>query len=215
MRLIHCLLLVGLVGAGGAAAQPDAFQIRSYQVPVEHQEAIESVLGEAVSLALGLDQRSRGVSSPGQGQIVVTAPARIHADIERFLRDFQPTEIAALRTEYWIVRGEPGAGQSLPPQLEPISEVLESISAASSEMTYSLEDQVLILSRASGGHAAASIRNGHLEQELDYVGGKVVGQFSLHYITRVEGNSFRDRPFTTEIAVTPGQYDVLDWVGGK
>ena len=214
MRFIHWLLLAGLVAAQGAAAQPGSdFVIRVYEVPVEHQQTIEAVLGEAVSLALGLEQRSRGVSSPGQGQIVVTAPARIHADIERFLRDFQPTEIASLRTEYWIVRGEPGAGVSLPPQLEPISEVLESISAASSEMSYSLEDQVEILSRASGGHAAASFRNGELEQQLDYVGGKIVGEFQLNYTARTGNRSFRDRQFATEIAVTPGQYIVLGRIG--
>jgi hypothetical protein len=170
------------------------------------------VLGQAVSLALGLEQRSRGVSSPGQGQIVVTAAARIHADIERFLQDFQPAEIANLRTEYWIVRGKPGVGGPLPSQLEPISEVLAFIGAASSEMSYSLEDQVEILSRAGGNGAVASIRNGRISQQLDYIGGKIIGEFSLRYNT-VSGTSVRGHEFVTEIAVTPGQYIVLGRIG--
>lgn len=218
MRLIHCLLLGGLLAAQAAAAQPGSeFVIRTYQVPVEHQAVIESVLGEAVSLALGLEQRNRGVTSAGQGQILVTAPPRIHADIQRFLQDFQPAEIANLRTEYWIVRGEPGGAGALPSELEPISEVLTSISAASSEMSYSLEDHVEILSRAGRnsrrGRNSASIRNGQISQQLDYVEGKVIGEFSLQYQTILSGQRARSSNLQTEIAVPPGQFIVLGRIG--
>lgn len=208
MRLIYCLLLAGLFATHGASAQSDRdFVIRTYQVPPGNQVIIEAVLGEAVSLALGLEQRSRGVSSPGPGQILVTAPPRIHADIERFLQDFKPAEVASLRTQYWINRGATGDGEPLPAQLEPLAEVLESISAASGDMSYSLEDQVEILSRAGGSGATASIRNGVLSQESDYIGGKIVGEFSLHYQSR-SGNGFIQRPLETEIAVNPGQHVV-------
>lgn len=202
MLLIRYVFIAGLLIAQSASAQ---FVIRTYQVPVEHQEAIEAVLGEAVSVALGFEERRRGVSSPGPGQLVVTAPAEIQADIEQFLQDFQPTEIANLRTEYWIVRGEPGASASSPPELEPISEVLESINTAAGEMSYSVEAEVEILARANGSGATAQIPGrGHVFQELEYIGGKVIGTFTLNF----DGNEL-----ATEIAITPSDFIVLGRTG--
>ena len=204
MRLIRDILIAGLLlSAQSAVAQNE---IRAYQVPAEHQATLESVLGEAVSTALGhgTEQRELGVSSPGRGQLLITAPAEIHADIERFLQDFQPPETVNLRTEYWVVRGVPGSGGAPARELERIREVLESISATAGEMNYSIEAEAEILARANGKSATAALPNGSIFQELDYIGGKIVGAFWFAY----EGSRLE-----TEIAATPGDFIVLGRIG--
>lgn len=208
MLKIRPLLFLSLLAAQPLLAQSnEAFQIRSYAVPPTQQEALRNVLGEAVSLALGLeDRRSAGVSSVGEGQLLVTAPPRVQEDVARFLRDFQPPPSTTLLVEYWIVAGDKRQRGDYAANLQAISPALDALAASAGDISFTLLEHVetrspsgastnFLLQPSGGG--ARGIRGGSIHHQLHYRGGRIDGDLDL---------SYRGSRLETRVALEPGQF---------
>lgn len=158
-RLIFLLALLPLTlsGCHSDASVPegagDALELHLYHVAPQQTERLRNALNQA--LASGEHGHIGSVSSPGDGQLMVLAPAALQSSIAASIKAFAPVPAAPdrrLRVQFWSVDAIPGKGDD-GAGLEPVQPALAQARRLLGAMHFVLHDSAGIVSTSDRGEA--------------------------------------------------------------
>jgi hypothetical protein len=172
--------------------------LRSYEVPAEYAAEVSSIINNLLTPAGGLAPLGAASISRG-GVVVVTAPASVHAGIEKMIADIgktKPEPASMVSLTYWIVVGTPAKETALSAQLNEIEPALKAVSTSEGPMAFSLLERLKVQSMS--GKAASLVGSfASVEQRATVRESSVLGDISVGLI----GIPGRHRDFVTKVQI--------------
>ena len=160
-----------------------ALVLRSYEVPAEYAAEVSSVINNLLTPGGGFSPIGTASIGPG-GVVVVTAPASVHAGIDKMIADIgkaKPDPASMVSLTYWIVVGTPARETALSAQLNEIEPALEAVSASEGPMAFSLLERLKVQSMS--GKAASLVGSfASVEQMATVRESSVLGEISVGLI---------------------------------
>ncbi len=210
--LVACAMLSGCGWQDSAAVEEaEPIELRSYEVPQEHQENLRDMLHTVLGTQGNTETRIGQVFNGPGGTLLVAAPARIQSGIEQILNaDFDTTPVASPVTlTYWFLAGRPfNPADGNPPfsvagrQVPVLEPVLAQIAGAQGPTEFVLLEHVKLSSMNEWAILEGEF--GEVQQMTLRRGDQVVADVNAS----LQGHSFRSR-----VTLVAEQFLVLGHMG--
>lgn len=191
-----------------APAEP-AVELRSYAVPQGLGGELANVINRQLYRTQEQAPLGRAQVGPG-GQLVVTAPAGVHAGVEALLArlaEAPPEPPPVVELTYWAVTATPDTpaeDAGTPPELGEVAQALDAIAQAEGPRRFALVEKLRVR-QTSGSDAGVGGRELRVNQTASERGGEVVADLSL---SRNRGGELH-----TQVSLPVGKLLVLGQAG--